>query len=52
MLCDNPEGWGGMGVEGKFKREVGVCAESLKSCPALCDPMDCSPQGSYVHGIF
>ena len=21
-----------------------------KSCPTLCDPMDCSPPGSYVHG--
>ena len=24
----------------------------LKSCPTLCHPMDCSPQGSTVHGIF
>ena len=23
-----------------------------KSCPALCDPMDCSPPDSSVHGIF
>ena len=22
-----------------------------QSCPALCDPMDCSPPGSSVHGI-
>ena len=22
-----------------------------KSCPPLCDPMDCSPPGSSVHGI-
>ena len=21
-------------------------------CPALCDPMDCSPPGSFVHGIL
>jgi len=21
-------------------------------CPALCDPMNCSPPGSAVHGIF
>ena len=21
------------------------------SCPTLCDPMDCSPPGSSVHGI-
>ena len=23
-----------------------------RSCPTLCDPMDCSPPGSSVHGIF
>ena len=23
-----------------------------QSCPALCDPMDCSPPGSSVPGIF
>ena len=23
-----------------------------QSCPTLCDPMDCSPQGSSVHGIL
>ena len=23
-----------------------------QSYPTLCDPMDCSPPGSYVHGIF
>ena len=22
-----------------------------QSCPTLCDPMDCSPPGSYVHGF-
>ena len=21
-------------------------------CPILCDAMDCSPPGSYIHGIF
>ena len=24
----------------------------VQSCPVLCDPMDCSPPGSSVHGIF
>ena len=24
----------------------------LQSCPALCDPMDCSPPGSSVHAIL
>ena len=23
-----------------------------RSCPTLCDPMDCSPPGSSVHGIL
>ena len=27
-----------------------MCAQSLQSCPTLCDPMDCSPPGSSVHG--
>ena len=22
-----------------------------QSCPTLCDPINCSPSGSYVHGI-
>ena len=24
----------------------------VKSCPTLCDPMDCSPTGTSVHGIL
>ena len=27
-------------------------AQSLQSCPILCDPMDCSPPGSSVYGIL
>ena len=29
-----------------------MCVKSLQSCPTLCDPMDCSPPGSSVHGIL
>ena len=29
-----------------------AAAKLLQSCPTLCDPMDCSPPGSSVHGIF
>ena len=29
-----------------------AAAKSLQSCPTLCDPMDCSPPGSSIHGIF
>ena len=27
-------------------------SEVTQSCPTLCDPMDCSPPGSPIHGIF
>ena len=27
-------------------------AQSLKSCPSLCNPTDCSPPGSSLHGIL
>ena len=29
-----------------------VHAKLLQSCPTLCNPMDCSPPGSSVHGIL
>ena len=29
-----------------------LCAKSLQLCPTLCNLMDCSPPGSYVHGIL
>ena len=29
-----------------------VLLKSLQSCLTLCDPMDCSPPGSSVHGVF
>ena len=31
---------------------VGIHVKSLQSCPTLCNPMDCSPPGSSVHGIL
>ena len=31
---------------------VWVCVLVVQSYPTLCDPMDCSPPGSSVHGIF
>ena len=27
-------------------------AKSLPSCPTLCDTMDCSVPGSFIHGVF
>ena len=35
--------------EGSIHSFASVHAES---CPALCDPMDCSLPGSSVHGVF
>ena len=29
-----------------------AAAKSLQLCPTLCDPIDCSPLGYCVHGIF
>ena len=29
-----------------------MCAKSLHSCLTFCDPMDCRPPGSSVHGIL
>ena len=34
------------------KSTAAAAAKSLQSCPTLCDPMDCSPPGSSIHGIF
>ena len=31
---------------------ISVCMLVAQSCPTLCDPMDCSPPASSVHGIF
>jgi len=33
-------------------KRISVCAKSLQLCTALCNPMDCSPSGSSVHGIL
>ena len=32
--------------------KVKIESEVAQSCPTLSDPMDCSPPGSSVHGIF
>ena len=29
-----------------------AAAKSLQSCPTLCNPIDSSPPGSPIHGIF
>ena len=37
---------------GKPQYTYYTAAKSLQSCLTLCDPMDCSPPGSSVHGIL
>ena len=57
VLCDNLDGWDGKGG-GREIQEGGdgcmyVCAMLClvaQSCPALCNPMDCSPPGSSACG--
>ena len=41
-------------VWGWAESRDGTCvhAKSLQSCPTLCDPVDCSPPASSVHGIL
>ena len=41
------EHWSGLPVPSPMHE-----SEVAQSCPTLCDPMDCSPPGSPVHGIF
>ena len=43
-----------LGTQHHFGACVCVCvhAKSLQSCLTLCNPMDCSPPGSSVHGIL
>ena len=36
-----------------FQQRQWSCeSEVAQSCPTLSDPMDCSPPGSSIHGIF
>ena len=36
----------------KAKKDDAKVKKGAQSCPALCDPMDCSLTGSSVHGVF
>ena len=35
-----------------LQNQLKVKSKVAQSCPTLCDPVDCSPPGSSVHGIF
>ena len=46
------------GICGQTTLPTAICllleceSEVAQSCPTLCDPMDCSPPGSSIHGIL
>ena len=51
-LCQ-PRGAGWAGAGGKFQKKEYMCMLCCaKSLQTPCDPMDCSPPGSSVHGIL
>ena len=41
-----------VGTETYTRDGVRVCVLVAQSCLTFCDPMDCSPPGSSVHGIL
>ena len=43
---------GSLTIQGFRGLAAATAAKSLQLCPTLSDPMDCSPPGSSVHGIF
>ena len=55
MGFSRQEYWSGVPLPspGKIRKGLSKClSEVCQSCPTLCDPMDCSPPGSSVHGIL
>ena len=51
--CDSPGKNTGVGCHFLLQcMKVKSQSEVAQSCPTLSDPMDCSPPGSSVHGIF
>ena len=34
------------------KLTMRVCLSVAQSCLTLCDPVDCSPPGSFIHGVL
>ena len=47
----NQEHWSGLPFPSPMY-EVKSESEVVQLCPTLRDPMDCSPPGSSIHGIF
>ena len=41
-----------LGSKTEDKEAHSMCGVRAQSCPTLCDPVDCSPPGSSVHGVL
>ena len=50
MGFSRQEYWSGVPLPSQLA--AAAAANSLQSCPTLCDPIDGSPPGSSIHGIF
>ena len=48
--CSHPNS-APQGTQDWKEQEACMHAKSIQLCLTLCDPMDCSPPGSSVHGI-
>ena len=48
--CTHPTETLQMKVAHLARKNACVCVSVAQSCQTLCDPMDCSPPGSSVHG--
>ena len=52
--------WGAIALENKMLNHTNMLlaltevlyVSVTQSCPTFCNPMDCSPQGSSIHGIL
>ena len=44
--------WVVTGYKCLFKLKVKVKVSVAQSCPTLCNPVDCTPPGSSVHGVL
>ena len=44
--------WASNSIESRMVVLKSAAAKSLQLCPTLCDPIDSSPLGSSIHGIF
>ena len=51
LLPGTPPGWV-MDLKKTFQRKFTECVPLTELYPTLCDPVDCSPPGSSIHGIL